>query len=129
MPDLSRPIPARRPVPPWRAVPGDRIRHDVVIRAVDQRLNALPATPSTIARALGGLGFCGWRGDADGCVLCRYLTAHLPPGYLLRVDERRVRMWWREVGSDPVFERAITPEVTEFVVGFATGRYPALQQE
>lgn len=128
MPVFARPNRVPRPIPPRQAVPDDRSPHDAVIRAVDQRLSALPATPRKIARALRGLGFRGRRDDADNCVLCRYLAAHLPPGYLLQVDERRVRLWWLEVWSDPLYERALTSKATEFVIGFDTGRYPALEE-
>ncbi|MBO2465004.1 hypothetical protein [Actinomadura violacea] len=128
MPVFTRPIPPPRPVPSRQSVPNDQSPHEAVIRAVDQRLDALPATPRKITRALRGLGFRGRRDNADDCVLCRYLIAHLPPGYLMRVDEQRVRLWWLDVWSDPLYERVLAPPVTEFVIGFDAGRYPALEE-
>lgn len=128
MPVFARPSPAPPPGSSRQPLPDNRPPHEAVIRAVDQRLTALPGTLSKITRALRGLGFRGRRDNADDCVLCRYLTAHLPPGYLVRVNEQRVRLWWRDVWSDPLYERALASHVTEFVVGFDAGRYPALEE-
>lgn len=125
---FAHPVPPPGPIPPRQAVPADPSPHEPVIRAINQRLDALPATPNKIARALRGLGLRGHRDDTAGCVLCRYLAAHLPPGYKVQVSERQVQLRWPDTLSGPILERELAPEVSEFVVGFDTGQYPALEE-
>lgn len=125
---FARPIPLPPgPTPPRQVVPADRSPHEAVIRAINQRLDALPGTPNKIARALRGLGLAGHRDDPTGCVLCRYLAAHLPPGYNVQVSQQLVQLRWPDTQSGPLYERSLDPEVSQFVIGFDTGQYPALE--
>jgi hypothetical protein len=95
---------------------------------VDQRVNALPATARKIARVLRALGIRGRRDNECACALACYLSAHLPPGYLITVREEHVEVRWRDQWGPPLHQRALPAAATAFITGFDAGRYPALEE-